>query len=596
MTRLTRPSSGSESVRSRSGSTHQPTRSPVLNRRAFLGLFPALGLGASIGPRLPVQPRAATRRITADMVADGEKLVGLTFTDQQRELMLDGVNDNLERYEALRTLKLPNHVPPAYSFDPMVPGVDAEVKPPSSGLRLSRPVVPPVPRDLEELAFLPVTQWAELVRRRLVSSLDLTTMYLGRLKKYGPILQCVITLCEDLALAQARRADEEIAGGLYRGPLHGIPWGAKDLLATKEYRTTWGAAPYKDQVIDEDATVVKRLEEAGAVLAAKLSLGETARGETWFGGMTRNPWNPDEGASGSSAGPAAATVAGLGAFSIGSDTRGSIVLPCDRCGATGLRPTFGTVSRHGAMVLAWTMDKLGPICRSVEDCVIVLDAIRGPDGRDQSVRSVPFSWDADADISQLRVGYLKTAFEADHRGKVADEATLGTLRRLGVEPLPIEMPEFPVQALRLIMDAETGAAFDELVLTGQADLLTKQGRGDRPNNLRHSRLIPAVEYIQASRARTILLRKMADVMRTIDVFLSPSLSDAVLMVTNMTGHPCIVVPNGFTEKGTPTSICFVGGLFKDAETALLAHRYQEATDFHRRHPTLTAAAAVRGGL
>jgi Asp-tRNA(Asn)/Glu-tRNA(Gln) amidotransferase A subunit family amidase len=309
--------------------------------------------------------------------------------------------------------------------------------------------------------------------------------------------------------------------------------------------------------------------------------------------MTRNPWNVEEGASGSSAGPAAATAAGLVAFSIGSDTRGSIVLPCDRCGATGLRPTFGTVSRHGAMVLAWTMDKLGPICRSVEDCVMVLDAIRGPDGEDQSVRSVPFSWNADANISSLRVGYLKSAFEANYRGKVTDEETLRTLRRLGVDPMPIEMPEFPVQALRLIMDAETGAAFDELLLTGQADLLTRQGKGDRPNNLRHARLIPAVEYIQANRARTILLRKMAEVMRSVDVFLAPSLSDAVLMVTNLTGHPCIVVPNGFAEKGTPTSICFVGGLFKDAEAALLAHRYQQATDFHKRRPTLTV---VQGRL
>jgi Asp-tRNA(Asn)/Glu-tRNA(Gln) amidotransferase A subunit family amidase len=586
--RTTRQSNQSGSSRSDAGSTSGSTRPGLLGRRGFLELFSVLGLGGSIGPRLRAQT-ATEKKISTAMIAEAEKLAGLEFTDTQRELMVDGVNENLERYKALRKLKIPNQVPPAYHFDPVVPGIEVKVEQAQRSLRLTRPVVPPVPKDLEELAFLPVTQLSELIRRRLVSSVDLTTMYLSRLKKYDPALQCVITLCEDLAMKQARRADHEIASGTYRGPLHGIPWGAKDLLSVKEYRTTWGAAPYRDQVIHEDATVVTRLEEAGAVLVAKLSLGETARGETWFGGMTRNPWNLEEGASGSSAGPAAATAAGLVAFSIGSDTRGSIVLPCDRCGATGLRPTFGTVSRHGAMVLAWTMDKLGPICRSVEDCVIVLHAIRGPDGKDQTVRSVPFDWDSDVSVARLRVGYVKSAFARDYRGKASDEDTLKALGRLGVDLVPIEMPEFPVQALRLIMDAETGAAFDELVLSGQADLLARQGKGDRPNNLRHSRLIPAVEYIQANRARTILLGKMAEVMQNVDVFVAPSLSDAVLMLTNLTGHPCVVVPNGFTDKGTPTTICFVGGLFKDAQTALLAHRYQQATDFHLRHPNLAVA-------
>jgi Asp-tRNA(Asn)/Glu-tRNA(Gln) amidotransferase A subunit family amidase len=425
---------------------------------------------------------------------------------------------------------------------------------------------------------------------RQISSVALTELYLGRLKKYDPALHCVITLCEDLAMKQARRADEEIAQGKYRGPLHGIPWGAKDILSVKEYRTTWGAAPYRDQVIREDATVVERLEHAGAVLVAKLSLGETARGETWFGGMTRNPWKLDQGASGSSAGPAAATAAGLVAFSIGSDTRGSIVLPCDRCGATGLRPTFGMVSRHGAMVLSWTMDKVGPICRSVEDCVIVLDAIRGTDGKDQTVRNVDFEWDGAAKLGNLRVGYLKSAFARTYRGRRTDEESLKVLQALGVDLRPIEMPDFPVQALRLIMDAETAAAFDELVLTGAADLLEKQGKGDRPNNLRHARLIPAVEYIQANRARTILLRKMADLMRTVDVFVAPSLSDAVLMLTNLTGHPCVCVPNGFSD-GTPTTISFVGGLFKDVHTAQLARAYQQATGFHLLRPKLPTPAA-----
>lgn len=564
----------------------------TFGRRAFFGLFPGVWLGASLGnwvETAAAAQSAAESRITTRTIAEAEQIAGLRFRDDQREMMIEGVSQNLERYKALRELKLGNAVPPAYHFDPLVPGGEEFSAPApqdqAGPIGLARRTVTSVPKDLEELAFLPVTDLSDLIRDRRVSSVSLTEMYLRRLKKYDPLLQCVITLCEDLAMKQARRADEEIAQGRYRGPLHGIPWGAKDILSVRGYRTTWGAAPYRDQVIDEDATVVKRLADVGAVLVAKLSLGETARGETWFGGRTRNPWDPDQGASGSSAGPAAATAAGLVGFSIGSDTRGSIVLPCDRCGATGLRPTFGTVSRHGSMVLAWTMDKIGPICRSVQDCVIVLDAIRGPDDKDQTVRSIGLRWNADAPARELRVGYLESAFDRTYRGKVTDEESLRVLGTLGIDLIPIAMPEFPVQALRLIMDAETGAAFDELVLTGKTDLLERQGRGDRPNNLRHARLIPAVEYIQANRARTMLLQRLAKVMQNIDVFVAPSLSDAVLMLTNLTGHPCVCVPNGFAD-GMPTTISFVGGLFKDAETALVAHAYQHATDFHLRRPKL----------
>jgi Asp-tRNA(Asn)/Glu-tRNA(Gln) amidotransferase A subunit family amidase len=412
-------------------------------------------------------------------------------------------------------------------------------------------------------------------------------MYLNRIRKYDPQLLCVITVCEDLALKQAKRADAEIARGVYRGPLHGIPWGPKDLLAVKEYRTTWGAAPFKEQVIDFDATVVERLEAAGAVLLAKLSLGETARGtdgSVWFGGMTRNPWNLDEGASGSSAGPASATSAGLCGFSVGSDTRGSIILPCNRCGASGLRPTFGTVSRHGAMVLAWTMDRLGPICRTVEDCAIVFDAIRGADGRDVSARDVPFGWDADRSLDGLRVGYAKAEFERSYAGRAADEAALAVLRKIGLALVPVELPAFPHDALRLIMDAETGASFDQLTRSNQDDLLAAQDKGARPNNLRHSRLIPAVEYIQACRARTLLMSQMSAAMANLDVLVAPSLGETVLRVTSLTGHPGVVVPNGFGPRGTPFSITFLGNLFKDSEALTVGHAYQRATDFHRRHP------------
>lgn len=557
-----------------------------LDRRRFLSLLSLAGLGGASA----VAAQGTAKSVSPAMVADAEKVAGLAFTPPQRELMVDGVKANLDRYDALRALEMPNDIAPAFRFDPIIPGVEVDLEPEQHPLVLGPQVVPAVPADLEQLAFLPLTQLGELVRRRLVSSVDLTTMYLSRLKQYDPVLHCVITLCEELAMKQARRADEEIANGRYRGPLHGIPWGAKDLLATRQYRTTWGALPYKDQVIDEDATVVQRLEEGGAVLVAKLSMGETARTETWFGGMTRNPWNLQQGAQGSSSGPAAATAAGLVGFSIGSDTRGSIVLPCDRCGASGLRPTFGTVSRHGAMALSWTMDKLGPICRTVEDCVVVLHAIRGPDGKDATVRSVPFNWNGSASLAGLRVGFLESAFERTRRAKASDDETLRTLRGLDVNLVPIEMPEFPLDALRLIMDSEAAAVFDELVVSGRADLLAGQGKGDRPNNLRHGELIPAAQYIQASRARTVLMRKVAEVLRGVDVFVAPSLSEAVLMLTNLTGHPCVVVPNGFLDAAQPTSITFVGGLFKDAHAALLAHRYQQATDFHRRHPDVANGA------
>jgi len=560
----------------------------MLNRRRFLKLLPLAALAPRAGANQQVDSQTP---IDGNTLEEGAKLAGLSFTPQQRDQMMDGVKANLGRYQALRKLKIPNEVAPAYFFDPIPSGSRVNVGASGSSLKLSPQTIPSVSSNLEELAFAPVTQLSELIRLRMVGSVDLANMYLGRLKKYDPSLQCVITLCEDLAMKQARRADEEIANGMYRGPLHGIPWGAKDLLAVKEYRTTWGAEPYKDQFIYTDATVVERLEQAGAVLLAKLSMGETARGETWFGGMTKNPWNLKEGAQGSSAGPAAATAAGLVGFAIGSDTRGSITLPCDRCGASGLRPTFGTVSRYGAMVLAWTMDKLGPICRTIEDCVVVLDAIRGSDGKDGSVRFVPpLNWDAALNVSGLRVGFAKAEFDRVRRAQKTDDQTLQTLKTLGVNLLPIELPDFPVEALRLIMDSETGAAFDELVVTGRADLLAKQGKGDRPNNLRHAELIPAVDYIQANRARAILISQLAASLEGIDVLVAPSLSEVVLMLTNLTGHPSAVVPNGFTGDREPTSISFIGGLYKDSQAALLAHHYQQGTDFHRRHPDFLSAA------
>ena len=362
-----------------------------IDRRRFMAYFTSAGLGGTLFPG--VLWALGQGEVTKETIEQAEAIAGLEFTDEQREEMVRGLNRNVASYEAVRKLELPNSVVPAVRFDPVVPGV----RPPSTAVRAagermrrSDPGRVTRPADLEEAAFWPVTKLAELVRTRQVTSLELTRMYLDRLKRHGPTLECTITLTEERALEQARRADEEIAAGRYRGPLHGIPWGVKDLLAVKGYPTTWGAEPYVDQVIDMDAAAVRRLDEAGAVLVAKLTVGALAMGDVWYGGKTRNPWNLEQGSSGSSAGSAAATVAGLVGFSLGTETLGSIVSPSTRCGATGLRPTFGRVSRHGAMALSWSMDKIGPICRSVEDCALVFDAIHGADEHDPSSRDAPF--------------------------------------------------------------------------------------------------------------------------------------------------------------------------------------------------------------
>jgi Asp-tRNA(Asn)/Glu-tRNA(Gln) amidotransferase A subunit family amidase len=548
-----------------------------LNRRRFLAYFSAAGLSAALPPE-----------VTKDVLKNAEEVAGLQFTDEERELMLEGLNDQLKDYENLRTVSIPNGVPPALYFNPLLPGmsVDGERRP----IRMSEVRVDSVPADLEEVAFWPVTHLAKLIESRRVSSTDLTRMYLGRLKKYGPKLECVITLTEALAFEQARRADEEIAAGRYRGPLHGIPWGAKDLLAVKGFKTTWGATPYKDQVIEEDAEVVKRLEKAGAVLVAKLTLGALAWGDVWYGGKTKNPWNYEQGSSGSSAGSGSSTAAGLVGFAIGTETWGSIVSPSTRCGVTGLRPTFGRVSRNGAMALSWSMDKIGPMCRSVEDCALVFDAIYGPDGKDLAVIDAPFNWDAGLDINELRIGYLKSAFEEEREEqeewKAIDEQTLERMRAMGWNLVPIELPDLPISAMNIILDAEAAAAFDELTRSNQDDLLVRQIANAWPNAFRKARLVPAVEYVQANRIRTMAMLAMVEIMSDIDVYVAPTRVGDNLLLTNLTGHPCVVIPNGFRQEGTPTSISFLGKLFGEAETLAVARAYQDATDFHKKHPIL----------
>ena len=565
-------------------------KTPPFTRRRFLAYFSSIGLSSTLLPGIlwtKVQ-EGKVQKITKDLLHDAEQLAGLELTDAERELMVEGLNEYLESYELLRQIPLENSVSPALQFNPILPGMSFDTT--RRPMRMSKIPMPKLPGNLEEVAFWPVTQLSQLIKSRKVSSTDLTKMYLERLNRYDPKLQCVISLTEELALKQARRADDEIGRGKYRGPLHGIPWGAKDLLAAKGYRTTWGSVPYKDQVIDMDATVVQRLEAAGAVLVAKLTLGELAWGDVWYGGTTKNPWNLEEGSSGSSAGSASATAAGLVGFAIGSETWGSIVSPATRCGTTGLRPTFGRVSRHGAMALSWSMDKLGPICRSVEDCALVFNAMYGPDGKDTTVVDLPFNWDANLDIKKLRIGYVKSAFEEERENKewkAIDEATLEILQsKLGLNLIPIEMPDYPIDALAFILGAEAAAAFDELTRSNRDDLLVRQIKNAWPNEFRLARMIPAVEYVQANRVRTLVMQAMAEIMSNVDVYVCPSYEGGNLLLTNLTGHPCVVLPNGFTEKGTPTSITFMGKLFGEAEMLAVAKAYQDVTGFHLKHPTL----------
>jgi len=518
---------------------------------------------------------------TQDEIAAAEKIIGLDFTEQERDSLMKDLTDQLNDYQKIRELDLPNSVPPALGFNPIPVGFKIPEGP--SALKMSPAANTIVPDNLAALAFWSVRDLGELIRTRKITSEQLTRMYIDRLKKYDPQLHCVITLTEELAIKQARHADQEIAVGKYRGPLHGIPYGAKDLLAVKGYKTTWGAMPYKDQVIDQNAAVVRKLEEAGAVLVAKLTLGALAWGDVWYGEMTRNPWDLEQGSSGSSAGSASATAAGLVAFAIGTETWGSIVSPSTRCGTTGLRPTFGRVSRSGAMALSWSMDKIGPICRTVEDCAIIFNAISGPDGEDQSVIKAPFSYDPDIDLKSIRVGYLKSAFEEDY-AKANDSTTLAVLRGMGVKLIPFELPEIPVYSISFILSAESGAAFDELTRSNKDDQMVRQIRNAWPNSFRASRFIPAVEYIQANRIRYQLIQEMHQKMQEIDLYISPSFGGSNLLLTNLTGHPCVVLPNGFNEKGTPTSITFMGQLLDEGRLLGFARAYQEATDFHLKHP------------
>ena len=584
-------------------------------RRDVLKTLAVAGAGGGVFARAVTALAREAGEVTPEMIQAAEWIAGIEFTEDERALMSDGVSEALEDYDALRAVPLDNGVPPALRFDATPPGQMSVCAPPPPAdlmprrARRERTVERPTLDD--DLAFMTVADLGILLRERRVSSEELTLLYLDRLERFDPVLRCVITLTPEIALEQARRADRAIASGQYLGPLHGIPWGAKDLIAVPGHPTTWGAAPYRDQVRPERATVATRLEAAGAVLVAKLSVGALAWGDVWFDATTKNPWKVEQGSSGSSAGPASATAAGLVGFAIGTETWGSIVSPSARCGVTGLRPTFGRVSRHGVMALSWSMDKIGPMCRSAEDCALVLSELRGSDGLDQSAVDAPFQWPPGGSADEVRVGFVPELFEdpdepdvselpeeqatrarAGHRraleSRAFDRRVLEDLRGLGYDLAPVKLPDsVPIPPLGLILTAEASAAFDDLTRSGRDDLLVRQVENAWPNVFRQGQLIPAVEYVRANRIRSLLMREMDESMVNVDVFVVPSFGGNQLLLTNLTGHPAIALPNGHrSDDGTPTSITFVGRLFGETDLLSVASRWQENTGFHRNRPPI----------
>jgi len=574
---------------------------PDLRRRTLLGLAPTIATLIASEAGIVVEAEAQGRaqqnipqKVSKEQLKAALEIIGLDFTEAQRDQMLQGVNRALNGYDGLRKIDVPLDTEPAFHFRPSLPGKEPKAR--ASKFLPTRVTKLAAFKDPEELCFLPVTELAALVRARKITSTDLTKMYLARLKKYSPKLLCVITMTEELAMEQAARADKEIAAGKYRGALHGIPYGAKDLFNTKGIKTTWGAEPFQEQIPTYTCTAINRLEKAGAVLLAKLSMGALAQGDKWFGGVTKNPWNLEQGSSGSSAGSASATSAGLVGFAIGTETLGSIISPSTRCGVTGLRPTYGRVSRYGAMGLSWTMDKIGPLCRSVEDTALVLNAMYGPDGHDVTTIDAPFDWNPAVPIGSLKIGYLKSEFERTGgfggqqptpeaiaaRKKIFDDA-FDALRRAGAKIEEAELPQMNAQPLSVILNAEAAAAFDDITRDGRVSQLSGQANNDWPNSFRTSRMIPAVEYIRAMRERTLLQQNFDAFMQHWDVLIVPT-GTATLQITNLTGHPQVAVPCGFLNGNNPQSIIFTGRLYEEGMPLRVAHAFEQATEWHKMHP------------
>ena len=574
-----------------------------LARRRALSMLAGAAAGSMTFRAVLAAAVAAPTPVDPAEIVKAAALTGLELTKEEAELMVKGIGEMQGDLAKLRAVSLDNGVPPALVFEPMAREAKATA---GSGRRETKRNKP---SSADDLAFLTVAEMSGLLRSRKVSSTELTHVYLDRIRRYDPELKAVVTLTEDLALAQAKKADEEIAAGRTRGPLHGVPWVAKDILAVPGYPTTWGSVPYKTQMRPEKAAVVERLEDAGAVLLAKSSVGELAMGDVWFGGKTKNPWRLEEGSSGSSAGSASMTAAGLTGFAIGTETLGSIVSPCTRCGVTGLRPTFGRVSRFGVMALSWSMDKVGALARSVEDCALVFAAIQGADPRDPSSADAPFAWPAGAQVDRLRVGFVPALFEEDRAAEVEkaedkadltewaelDRKALHVLEGMGIKLRPVTLrDDLPVGALSLILTAEAAAAFDDLTRSGRDQEMVKQDENAWPNTFRLAQMLPAVEYVRANRIRTLLQRQWNEVFADLDVLVVPSYGGDVLLATNLTGHPCVVVPDGFLSRdGTPVSLSFLGRLDGEPELLLVADAWQRATDFHRKRPPLAATGASR---
>jgi Asp-tRNA(Asn)/Glu-tRNA(Gln) amidotransferase A subunit family amidase len=514
------------------------TPGPAPQTTPVAGTPPAFGTAPPVGPP-----------VAAATFAEAEKLARVEMNAVERAQAAGNWRESMaatmERRAGPRKVALEPSLAPATRWDPVIRGVSAG----PARDRFVRSTVspaspPPLPRRDEDIAFAPVTVLSRWIETRALTSERLTRIYLDRIGRFDSKLKAVITLTRDLALERARRADAEIAAGNYRGPLHGIPWGTKDLLDTKGIRTTWGAEPYRDRVPEADAAVVARLHEAGAVLVAKLSLGALALNDVWFGGQTMNPWLPEEGSGGSSAGPGAATAAALVAFSIGSETEGSIVDPSMRCGVTGLRPTFGRVARTGAMTLCWSLDKLGPMARSVEDTFLVLAAISGPDPGDLSSVPSRLDFDAGAPVAGLKVGFFP-AWMKESPATDVDRAALDTARRLGMTAVEVSLPDWPYGSLNTILFAEAAAAFEELTLSRGVDQLKMQVPDAWPNTFRQSRFLSAVDFVQADRLRRKVAQEMARLFDSVDVLLVPALRDEILTITNFTGHPALTLPAGF---------------------------------------------------
>lgn len=589
-------------------------------RRKFLKTVPVAMAGAVATKTFAQGQQAPQGPIKPETIECAEVIPGLNFNKEDEAQIANGLNRNLQTYARLRDLPITPDIDPAIMFKPSLPGQEPK-GPATPGAKFTISTKPPMtlkrPANLEDVAFWPLTHLAALIERKLVTSTELTKMYIARLKRYQPTLNFYVTLTEDLALKQAAQADEEIKKGKYRGPLHGIPWGGKDLLATKGIKTTWGGEPYMEQVFDYNASVVDRLTDAGAVLVAKLTLGALAQGDMWFGGQTKNPWNGG-GASGSSAGPGSATAAGCVGFAIGTETRGSIISPSSVNGVVGLRPTYGRVSRYGAMALSNTMDKLGPMCRYVEDTMLVLNAIYGPDKKDGTVADAALTWNPAQPLAGIKIAYVKSEFDpppataagpgagagrggGGGRGGLTPEqqaerrknydAVLETYKKLGAKLEPIELNEIMPQMANLtntlgfILDAESAASFDALTRSGDVDLLrTGQSRSSWPNTFKTARFIPAVEYIQANRARVLLMREFDKLMSKYHVLLSAG-SDATLSTTNLTGQPAMAVKCGIVNN-SPQMIMLTGRLYDEGTMARVALAFEQATEWKDRHPTL----------